>query len=152
MIENYELSSLTCCGLESYVQSMNAEDWEELGREVADNTHLEGFIVQKGALNSEKMTSLFRGLTGSSSIYYIDLNGVVPNEPGIYDVSSMVPFVQNARCLRHITIHRHNMTPDGFAALFRALSNIAVEDLELCDCGLSTLDIDSNHLPAQLLN
>ncbi len=146
---NDEHPILICHGENPYVQNMTEGDWEQLGREVASNTHLEEFAAKMSALNSEKMTSLFRGLTGSSSINSIDLKG---NEPGIYDVRSMIPFVQNARCLRHISIARHNITSDSFAALFRALSNSPVEELNFRFCGLTFLDIDRNYMPDHLRN
>jgi len=113
---------------------MTEEDWEQLGREVANNDHLEEFNVHDGALNNQKMTSLFRGLTRSSSIDAINL---YENDPG----QSMIPFVQNARNLRHMYINA-DMTSDGFAALFRALCNSPFESLDLR--GLSSLEIDSD--------
>ena len=87
-----ELNELQFSGSHRYVQNMTEEDWEQLGGEVANNDHLEEFNVHDGALNNQKMTSLFRGLTRSSSIDAINL---YENDPG----QSMIPFVQNARNL-----------------------------------------------------
>jgi len=42
------------------------------------------------------------------------------------------------------------MTSDGFAALFRALCNSPFESLDLRSCGLSSLEIDSDYIPANL--
>ncbi len=62
----------------------------------------------------------------------------------------MVPFVQNASRLKKLRIGVHNMTTGGCAALFRALGNSVVEDLELRSCGLTSLDININHMPEHL--
>mmetsp|Transcript_16423 Transcript_16423/g.27929 ORF Transcript_16423/g.27929 Transcript_16423/m.27929 type:complete len:106 (+) Transcript_16423:763-1080(+) len=43
-----------------------------------------------------------------------------------------------------------DMTSDGFAALFRALCNSPFESLDLRSCGLSSLEIDSDYIPANL--
>ncbi len=76
---NEEQNILICHGENRYVQNMTEEDWEQLGREVASNDYLVEFTVGIGAVDRAKMTSLFRGLTGSSSIDKFILYG---NEPG----------------------------------------------------------------------
>jgi len=43
-----------------------------------------------------------------------------------------------------------DMTSDGFAALFRALCNSPFESFDLRSCGLSSLEIDSDYIPANL--
>ena len=122
---------------------MTEEDWEQLGREVANNDHLEEFNVHDGALNNQKMTSLFRGLTRSSSIDAINL---YENDPGVYDVRVWFHLYKMLEILdKYINAH---MTSDGFAALFRALCNSPVESLDLR--GLSSLEIDSDYIPANL--
>ena len=53
------------------IENMTYEDWEQLGHDISTNTHLEDLTLCDGALNDLKMTSLFRELTRSSSIYDI---------------------------------------------------------------------------------
>ena len=54
------------------VQAMTDEDWEQLGEDISDNRHvtkhLTTLCLHGGALNDQKMSSLFRGSTRSSSI------------------------------------------------------------------------------------
>eukprot|EP00984_Skeletonema_dohrnii_P012963 scaffold5316_cov90-Skeletonema_dohrnii-CCMP3373.AAC.7 len=61
------VTHLKVSGLFPYVLDMTGEDWEQLGRDISNNKHLKTleFVT---ALDDHKMTSLFRGLTISSSI------------------------------------------------------------------------------------
>jgi|SaaInl74LU_5_DNA_1037368.scaffolds.fasta_scaffold13635_2 hypothetical protein len=56
-------------GGENWIQSMSNEDWEDLGRGVSNNTHLETVRISEGALNDRtRVAFFFLGLTRSSSI------------------------------------------------------------------------------------
>ena len=55
------------------VQNMTDEDWEQLGKDIANNKHLEKVNLSQDALDDQKASFLFRGLTRSSSITDMDL-------------------------------------------------------------------------------
>ena len=38
---------------------MTDEEWEELGRDVANNSHVDNIFLREGALNDHKMQYLF---------------------------------------------------------------------------------------------
>ena len=58
----------------NYIENMTNENWEEFGRDIANNTHLTEFGLSRRALNDHRMTYiLFRGLTRSSSIKVLEL-------------------------------------------------------------------------------
>eukprot|EP00574_Skeletonema_japonicum_P014388 CAMPEP_0201735914 /NCGR_PEP_ID=MMETSP0593-20130828/38309_1 /ASSEMBLY_ACC=CAM_ASM_000672 /TAXON_ID=267983 /ORGANISM="Skeletonema japonicum, Strain CCMP2506" /LENGTH=75 /DNA_ID=CAMNT_0048229553 /DNA_START=50 /DNA_END=274 /DNA_ORIENTATION=- len=49
-------------GLFDFLRSMSVDEWEELGRDISNNTHLIS-IHLSGVLDDYMMTFLFRGLT-----------------------------------------------------------------------------------------
>ena len=51
-----------------YIDNFTDEEWEELGRDISNNTHLTSVDLYDAALNDHKMSLLFRGLTRSISI------------------------------------------------------------------------------------
>ena len=51
-----------------YNQNITNENWEQLGHDISNNTHLKELSLHKGAFNDTKMPCLFRGLTRSSTI------------------------------------------------------------------------------------
>ena len=56
-----------------YNQNITNENWEEIGTDISNNTHLKDLCLHKGALNDRKMTFLFRGLTRSSTLKRMSL-------------------------------------------------------------------------------
>ena len=130
-----------------YIQNMTNEEWEELGRDIANNTHLEKVDLSNGSLNDHKMSSLFRGLTRSSSIKTMILKG---NELSLAGVRSMVPFSQNANSLRELNLNDNNLQSEGFNVLFRALRDSPIEELLCCNCGIQSIEIDTRHIPRHL--
>ena len=106
--------------------NMTDEDWEELGRDGANNTHLEVLSLREGALNDHKMSCLFRGLTRSNTIRQVDL---YDNHLSTAGVSSMVPFLQNANKLKELDLTDNNIQSEGFNLLLRALRDSPIEGL-----------------------
>ena len=49
-----------------FIQSMTNKEWEELGRDISNNTHLKDLTLNESALNLRAPSFLFRGLTRSS--------------------------------------------------------------------------------------
>ena len=64
---NPDTTELIGNGSYERIQIMTDEEWEELGRDISNNTHLTNVFLYDGALNDHKM-SFFRGLTRSSTI------------------------------------------------------------------------------------
>ena len=124
--ENYVDAKLIQNGDRPYIQNMADEDWEELGRDISNNTHLATVCLYDGALNDQKMSFFFRELTRSSSIENMAL---YRNELSTAAVQSMVPFLQNASNLRELTLDYNNIQSEGFNMIFRALCDSPMEVL-----------------------
>ncbi len=59
----------------------------------------------------------------------------------------MVPFLQNAVNLKKVDVSSNYIGPDGFNTLFRALCDSPVEKLLCVFCGITSIDIDEEHVP-----
>ncbi len=137
-----------------HVQNITYEDWEEIGRDINNNTHLRELYLD-GALNSyheqeshgHKMAALFRGLTMSSSIRKVSLG---ENDFDIGGIWSMVPFLKNATTLTNLSVSRNNIGSEGFYALFRTLSDSPIEEIYCSFCGIESIEIDDGHIPNNL--
>jgi Ran GTPase-activating protein (RanGAP) involved in mRNA processing and transport len=132
-----------------YMFDLSADAWEEIGQDITNNTHLEELTLYEGVLNEQKMTSLFRGLTGSNSIKRISLSG----DEQIFSVDgvrSMVPFLQNASNLKKLNVSENNIGSEGFNLLMRALSNSPIQELQCNGCGIESIEIDIDHIPQKL--
>eukprot|EP00986_Skeletonema_menzelii_P006179 scaffold2334_cov138-Skeletonema_menzelii.AAC.7 len=127
------------------IQNISNEKWEELGRDIANNTHLTH--VDLYSLNDQKMSFFFRGLTRSSSIKDLELRC---NRFGAIGARSMVPFLQNANSLTHLDLSYNNIQSEGFNVMFRALSDSPIERLYCRRCGIESIDIDNEHIPRNL--
>ncbi len=135
-------------GDEDYVQDFPDEDWELLGRDIANNTHMEEVKLYNHALNDDRMACLFRGLTRSSTIKKVHLYN---NELSIAAVRSMVPFLQNANNLTCLNLDANAyLESEGFNLLFRALSDSPVEKLSCQTCGIESIEIDNKKIPKNL--
>mmetsp|Transcript_17192 Transcript_17192/g.24322 ORF Transcript_17192/g.24322 Transcript_17192/m.24322 type:complete len:444 (+) Transcript_17192:144-1475(+) len=141
-------TALNLYGGENYVQNIITLDWLRLGRDISNNTHLTEAILYGGALNDEKMSFFFRGLTKSSSIaeMYLYSNGF-----SVAGVRSMVPFLQNATNLMHLDLNDNNLRSDGFIELCRALSDSPIVELHCDRCGIESIEIGNDCFPKQLL-
>jgi len=126
---------------------MTDEEWEELGRDISNNTHLEALRLYDGALNVHKMSFLFRGLTRSSSINHLRL---LNNGLSVAGMRSMVPFLQNSNKLTSLYLEDNNIQSEGFNVLFRALRDSSIELLSCITNGIESIEIDSDRIPRNL--
>ena len=126
---------------------MTGEEWEELGRNVSNNTHLTNADLSYGVLNDHKISFFFRGLTKSTSIEVMLL---YHNQLSAAGVRCMVPFLYHANNLTHLDISDNIIQSEGFNELFRALRNSPIEELYCNRCGVESIEIDSDHIPRNL--
>ena len=129
------------------VVNMTNENWEQLGRDIANNTYLKKVHLYDRALNDNMMTFLFRGLTKSNSIKELWLAG---NELSVAGVRSMVPFLQNANNLRELTLTNNNLQSGGFNLLLRELRDSPIEELHCGRNGIESIEIEMEHIPRHL--
>ena len=132
----------------AYLQNiMTDEEWERLGRDISNNTHLETVALYDGDMNDQRISSLFRGLSRSSSIKNLELyeNGFTAA-----GVQSMVPFLQNANNLTRLDLDDNNIQSSGFNELFRALRNSPIKTLRVNRCNIKAIEIDREHIPRNL--
>ncbi len=134
-------------GDDNHIQNMTLDNWDELGRDIANNTHLKELSLTDGALNNQTMSSLFRGLTRSN---ILDILWLFDNKLSAEGVISMVPFLQNANNLIHLDIDDNNIQSEGFNTLLRALRDSPIEGMHCCGCGIESIEIDSENVPKQL--
>ena len=127
-------------------EDMTDEDWKELGRNIANNTHLSN-VDLGGNINDQIMSCLFQGLTRSSSMKDMQL---YKNRLSVAGVRSMVPFLQNADNLTRLDLEDNNIRSEGFNDLFRALHSSPIETLLVRRCGIDSIGIDSEHIPKKL--
>jgi hypothetical protein len=120
------------------IQNVTDEKWEEIGNDIANNTHLTVLLFYEGALNDHKMTFLFRGLTGSNSLRRLELNN---NALSVVGMRSMVPFLQNSNNLVKLDLDDNNLQSEGFNAMFRGLRNSPIEQLYCNKCGITSIEI-----------
>ena len=57
--EDDPTTTLKECGRWYHIQTMNDEEWEQLGRDISNNTHLKNLALYQEALNDQKMSFLF---------------------------------------------------------------------------------------------
>ena len=132
---------------QGYIHNLTNEDWEELGREITNNTHLTELNLPHRVLNDHKISSLFRGLTRSSSIEEVHL---FDNGLSVAGVWSMVPFLQNANNLIKLDLGFNNIQSEGFNLLLRSLRDSPITTLYCSGCGIESIEIDIEHAPRHL--
>jgi len=132
-----------------HIQNISNEKWEELGRDIANNTHLTHVDLSYSSLNDQKMSFIFRGLTRSISIEHLKLRH---NRFGAIGARSMVPFLQNANSRTHLDLSYNHIQSEGFNMMCRALCDSPIETLTCRRCGIESIDIDSEHIPRNLKN
>eukprot|EP00984_Skeletonema_dohrnii_P018869 scaffold8924_cov106-Skeletonema_dohrnii-CCMP3373.AAC.4 len=145
---SYYTTDLDASGEYSYIQNMTDEDWEELGRDISNSTRLVSLNAGAGALNDHKMAHLFCGLTSSSSIRIMQL---YDNGLSVVGVRSMVPFLQHANNLTKLDLSHNNVETEGFNMLFRALRDSPIKILYCGNCGIDSIEIDTNFIPQNLI-
>ena len=130
-----------------YIDNMTDMSWEQLGKDISNNTHLKEVSLDSCAFNDHNMSFFFRGLTGSSTMKEMLLN---KNRLTAAGVRSMVPFLQNANNLLRLDIENNNIQSEGFNTLLRALQNSPIEGLYCNSCGIESIEIDNEHKPKHL--
>mmetsp|Transcript_5656 Transcript_5656/g.9285 ORF Transcript_5656/g.9285 Transcript_5656/m.9285 type:complete len:443 (+) Transcript_5656:105-1433(+) len=129
------------------ILNMTDEESEELGRDIANNTHLTKVDLSYSSLNDQKMSFIFRGLTRSISIEHLKLRH---NRFGAIGARSMVPFLQNANSRTHLDLSYNHIQSEGFNMMCRALCDSPIETLTCRRCGIESIDIDGEHIPRHL--
>lgn len=127
-------------------------DWEQLGLDIANCSQLETLDlgdVNVGVGNSmdEKLASLFRGWTRSTSIRSINLRC---GELSVEGVLSMVPLLHSTSTLQFLTLNDSNIQSEGFNILFRALRNSPICSLECKGCDIDSIEIGNDEFPRNL--
>ena len=100
------MTRLTVDGNFESVVNMPNDAWEQLGHDIANNTHLQTVCFIDFALNDHIASFLFRELTRSSSMKELTLQ---INELSAIGVRSMVPFLQNANNLKELDLTQNNL-------------------------------------------
>lgn len=131
------------------VERMTDGEWEELGRDISNNTHLKTMHFSHGLLNDRNLSFFFRNLTMSCSLKYVHLNDNAFSSNG---VRSMVPFLQQSNNLKFVSLAENNIQSEGFNMMFRALRDSLIYELNVSSCGIRSLEIDSDHIPRRLRN
>eukprot|EP00984_Skeletonema_dohrnii_P001031 scaffold325_cov102-Skeletonema_dohrnii-CCMP3373.AAC.4 len=142
-----EKTMLVESGDDNYIRNITDDGWEELGRDISNNTHLETVALRRGALDDHKVSFLCRGLTRSSSIKNMYLYG---NGLSAAAVQNMVPFLQNANNLTYLRVDDNNLQSGGLNLLFRALRDSPIIRLTCNNCGIESIDIDIDNFPQNL--
>ena len=127
------------------IMNMTDDDWEDIGRDISNNTHLE-ILCLSGSLNDRTALFFFRGLTGSRSIAHFDLKD---NEFSSAVVRAMDQFLQNAPELEQLELEGNNIGSEGFNLLMRSLHDNPIVVLECSCCGI-TSSIEIEKVPTNL--
>jgi len=130
------------------VQNMVDGDWEELGFDITNNTHMESVDLYDGALNDHKMIFFFKKLTRSSSVKNLSLKD---NRLSVDGVRSMIPFLQNTNNLESLNLDDNNMKSKGFTCLVRSLRGSHIERLYCNSNGIKSINIDNTQFPKHLI-
>ena len=138
--------SLTWYEDNPFLNSLTDENWVTFGRYISNNTHLINLDFSGGVVNDGRMSSLFQGLTRSSSIRNLSF---YQNGLSAAGLRSMAPFLHNSN-LRSLLLMSNNIRSEGFNFLLRALHDSSLECLNCSNCNIETLEIDSDHLPRNL--
>ena len=131
-----------------YISNMPLEFWEKIGRAIANNIHLRKVQLTWSYLNDETMPFLFRGLTGSNNIEDMVFH---TNDITSAGVRTMLPFLQNANNLTYLNLRGNEYVgSEGFNMLFRALRDSPIQTLDCDECGIESIEINTEHIPKQL--
>ena len=128
------------------VRNMTTEELEDIGRDISNNTYLMKLSIFVGALDDERLSSLFRGLSRSSSIVTLNLGD---NEFSGAGLRSLKPFVQSSINLRQLNVNYNDIETEGFNILWQALCGSSLERLDCSDCGITSIEIET--VPPNLL-
>ncbi|KAK1746118.1 leucine-rich repeat protein [Skeletonema marinoi] len=145
-VNDPEATELAGNGRYNCIEHMTDEGWEQLGRDISNNTHLKDVYLYEGAMNDHKMSFFYRGLTRSNSI---QLMALYENNLSIAGVRSMVPFLQKNN-LKGLNISDNDILSEGLNLLFQALSDSPIEDLRVTNCSIESIALASGRLPRNL--
>ena len=130
-----------------FIRNTTSQNWKVLGKYFT-NIKTYGIIhISNGALDDLRMMNLFRGWTSDCYIKELSLHN---NGLSIAGLQSMGPFLQNATNLKKLVISNNNLQSEGFNSLLRALSDSPIEVLNCSNCGIETIEIDSDCIPKNL--
>ena len=135
------------------LNELTYEDWEQLGRDLANCEKLETIHFQndivRGEMNFDQIISyLFRGWPRQSSIRRMEF---LFNQLSAAGIRSMVPFLQRANNLQSLFIYGNSIQSEGFNLLLRALHDSPINGLRLMRCDIqSPIEIDIDHSPRHL--
>jgi Ran GTPase-activating protein (RanGAP) involved in mRNA processing and transport len=129
------------------VQNMTNANWKVLGKFIAQKHNIKEVRLTDGTINDLRMMFLFRGLRSSSSIKELV---VYNNDLSIAGLQSIGSFLHNAQKLRILDISHTNLQSDGFNFLFRALHSSPIEELDCSNCGIESIEIDSDFIPKKI--
>ncbi len=149
---NRTVKKLSTSGGFGPIDDLTSEDWEQLGRDMANCDKLEsvsfGIGIREELDNvDQNIPSLFRGWTRSKSIRVICVRY---RELSVEGIRSMVPLLLNANHLRKLDLSNSNVQSEGFNLLFGALRNSPIKELNCASCGIKSMEIDAEHIPKQL--
>eukprot|EP00984_Skeletonema_dohrnii_P006989 scaffold2487_cov98-Skeletonema_dohrnii-CCMP3373.AAC.7 len=136
-------------GRDAWLRNLTEEEWEQLGRNIANHTRIRILSLHCRALNDHKMCLFFRGLTNSSSLRQMHL---YDNRLSVTGVRSMVPFLQNADNLKELHLGGNNIQSEGFSIMFRALRDSPIETLLCNRCCIESIEIDTDYSPKHLMH
>ena len=143
-----DVTKLCSGGYNDTINNLNSEQWEQIGRDLSNNMHLEQFQLRGVDEDGHKLTSLFRGLTKSTSISCLNIDNNGWSATGL---RCMVPFLQNANNLETLVLSHNSIQSEGFNVVLRSLRDSPIEDLWCCHCGIDAgIDIDLNNFPKKL--
>ena len=134
-------------GFHEFVQDMTLAQWEQLGRDIANNVHVRHVAFHNNALGDIETICLFKGLRGSSSIKFL---AVAMNGLSTACVKSMLPFFSNAHNLQKLELQDVNIQSEGFNTIVRILSDKPMESLSFSKCGIESIEIDLAFFPRTL--
>ena len=134
-----------------YIDNLTVANWEQVGRDIANNNHLldfDLFNLNRYLENAEqKITAFFLGLTTrSNSITALGLRYI---GFGVNSVRSMLPYLQRQN-LTNLDVSGNNITSEGFMLLWNVLCDGPIEILNCSNCGLESIDILTDTIPKHL--
>eukprot|EP00984_Skeletonema_dohrnii_P012759 scaffold5207_cov96-Skeletonema_dohrnii-CCMP3373.AAC.6 len=139
-------TELHLTGDDNYINSLVYEDWEQLGRDIANNNHLKHVYLDDGAINDKTGSFLFRGLTRSNSI---ELMTLYQNGLSAVGVRSMMPFLHKNH-LEALNVSNNDILSEGLNLLFQALSDSPIRVLRVSNCSIESIELASGRLPRNL--
>ena len=120
--------------------------WALLGKYIANNINMAELNLAGCNLTNERMTSLFGGLVGSSSLITLIIRS---NPFGVDGLGCMVPFLQNSPNLSRLDFGFVTLSSECFELLVSSLhNNKKVGEMNFEHCNMTDISaLDSYKLP-----